>query len=240
MITVTICDSDIRIRKELTELCKKYFYKNKVEIHLRQCASGEEVLMSEPADILIIGIQMKKISGILVKEILGKMDVSTRIVFVAEDKKQMTEAFGKQVYGYLTLPMKEQKFYRLLDDMMSDIRQKTQYVYCKKENEIKKVRFKDLLYVEKQGRSTLAYVKEENPLICPYVSELPLVRWEELLPAERFIRVNKSQIVNLNYVVDINCVLVLKNEIKIKVGKNYKKKVWESVNEFKSGRTIVC
>ena len=239
MIKIAICDTDILFRKKLRSLCEAYFQEKELEYQIQQYSSGEEMLADNNPDILLMDVRLKRINGILVKEILEAINAETRVLFISENRNHMSDAFGKGVYGYLIKPLKEELFHQKMDAMLSDVHQQSQYVYCKEGCEIKKVFFKDILYIEVAGRMTNICVKgTENRLYCCTVSKA-LDQWEEVLPLEQFVRVNKRQIVNLAYIVDIKGEIELINFIKIPIGASYKDRVWEKNNEFKSRRNII-
>ena len=239
MIRIAICDTDILFRKKLRLLCEAYFQEKELEYQIQQYSSGEEMLAESNPDILLMDVKLKRINGILVKEILEAINAETRVLFISENRNHMSDAFGKGVYGYLIKPLKEELFHQKMDAMLSDVYQQSQYTYCKEGCYIKKVFFKDILYIEVAGRMTNTCVKgTENKLYCCTASK-SLCQWEEVLPSEQFVRVNKRQIVNLAYIVDIKSEIELINFIKIPIGARYKDSIWEKNNEFKSRRNII-
>lgn len=240
MIKLAICDADMMARKNLKRLCEKYFEDKAIEYQIEQYSSGEELLTNVEADVLLLDVKLKRISGILVKEILEKIDADTRMLFVSENRNHMADAFGKNVYGYLVKPVKENVFFQKLNEMILDIHSESQYVFCKNGNEVVKVCFKDILYIEVAGRMTKVYVKQSGEIIQRYTTEMLLCRWEEVLPLERFVRVNKRQIVNLSYIVDIKNEIELINQIIIPIGAIYKERFGEKVNEFRGKRKDIC
>lgn len=239
MIKLAICDIDMMARKSIRLLCEAYFESKNLEYEIKQYSAGEDLLVEGYPDILLLDVRLKRISGILVKEILEKTNADTRILFVSENRNHMADAFGKGVYGYLVKPVKEALFCQKMDEMVSDIRAQSQCVFCKKGYEFYKVRFKDILYIEVSGRGTSIFVKSNDLELQQYATDITLARWEELLPEEQFAKANKRQIVNLLYVVDIKSEIELVNQIKIPIGVICKEKFGERYDEFKSRRKII-
>ena len=239
MITLAICDGDMMARSKTRLLCEEYFKNKSIECQIKQYSAGEEFLVEEYTDILLLDVRLKRMNGILVKEVLEKTEADTRILFISENRNYMAESFGKNVYGYLIKPIKENVFARKMDEIMSDIYAQSQYVFCKKDYEIHKIRFKDILYVEVSGRKTSVFVRDKELGVQQYCADMVLATWGELLPKEQFVKANKRQIVNLAYVVDTKCDIEMVNEITISKGIICEKDFQEKYDEYKSGRTYL-
>ena len=159
MIKVAICDMDMLFRKFVGLLCEKIFRELHMDCQVRQYSSGEDLLADEYPDILILGVKLRRMSGVTVKEILEEIHSDTKILFVSENRNYMSEAFGKNVYGFLNRPIKEILFCEIMEKMVSDIQYQRQMIFCNCDGEIHKIGFKDIVYVEVAGRKTKIYVK---------------------------------------------------------------------------------
>ena len=239
MIRLAICDLDMMARKNVRLLCEEYFRSRDIEYEIRQYSSGEDFLIEDFSDILLLDVRLKRMNGILLKEVLEKMNADTRILFVCENRNFMADAFGKNVYGYLIKPLQKGVLNQKMDEMVLDICKQSQYIFCKGEDAFEKVWFKDILYIEVCGRRTNIFVKKKNVEMRRYFADINLARWEEMLPKDRFVRANKRQIVNLIYVIDIKNEIELINQITIPIGVICEKIFREKYNEFKSRRTNV-
>ena len=86
------------------------------------------------------------------------------------------------------------------------------------------VNFDDIIFCESMGSYTLIYLVNDEKVLSSHL----LKEVESQLPAHLFFRVNRSYLVNLNFVKSYNCnpyksvVLQNKKEIKISVRKNSK------------------
>lgn len=238
MIRLAICDADMMARRETRLLCERYFEKKGLEYEIEQYGAGEEILAEDNPDILLLDVRLKRINGIFVKEILEKLNADTRILFVAENRNYMADAFGKNVYGYLVKPLKTEVFFQKMDAIVADIKLQEQYVFGKRDEKIEKIFFKDIVYVEVRGRKTGIYVRKTGMEVVQYITDMPLSKWERLLPEEQYIRTSRSQIVNLMYVVDINREIALINGIKIPIGEIYQEGFLKKYDDIKQGRKL--
>ncbi len=236
MIKVAICDMDICCRKKIRLLCEEFFAEKHLKYTISQYSSGEEMLSDEYPDILLLDVRLKRINGVLVKEILQKMCADTRIIFLAENRNFMSEAFGKNVFAFLMKPVKKEVLYAKLEEIIQDIEGQFQYAFCKDGADVVKVRFRDIVCLEVVGRMTKVYAKSSKEHVHIYTVERPLNKWEEVLPQELFIRTNRNHIINKLYVIDIKEKIELDYQIIIPIGTIYRDKVWEYFYEFHKGR----
>lgn len=89
----------------------------------------------------------------------------------------------------------------------------------------------DVMYIEVQDSQLLGYTNDQN-----YFIKGTLTYYENILKAKHFIRINKSQIVNLMYVKEIvpwfnsRLVLVLDGGVELEVSKHYSKIFKKTLN----------
>lgn len=236
MLTVAICDDEYRFRKDIEKCCRQYFTEKDIEYELLEYSAGETFLAAESPDILILDVTMRPLSGFLVKDILAKMHAKTRILFVSENKNVISEAFGKNVFGFLIKPIHFSLFCEKMDMMIEDIRDCEQYVYCKSEGQIEQVYLKSILYIESHGRYTKLYVLGART--CK-ISDVGFRKWLELLPGY-YVQCGKSYIVNLHYIAKAEHELEMINGNRIPLEPRYKRKVYQRYASFGGKSDAVC
>lgn len=223
MIKVAICDDKMGFRKNIVQACHQYFTERQLECEIMEYDSGEAFLMGEHPDILLLDIKMHRIDGFMVRDVLAGMRAETRIVFVSENRNFISEAFGRNVFGYLIKPIRYQAFCDKMDEIVEDVQQSEQFVYCKKGNEIEKVYFRGILYLESYGRYTKIYVQGDNEGM---LSERGILKWCDVLPKEQFVRCNRLQVVNLRQVAKVQEDIALINGTHILISPRLKKNFW--------------
>lgn len=216
MITVAICDDEIRFRKNILQCCRRYFEEKQIEFEITEYDSGENFLKANHPDILLLDITMRRVSGFMVREILAKTHAKSRIIFFAENKNFVTEAFGKNVFGYLIKPVRYQMFCSKMNEVVEDILESEQYVYCKNGKEIERVYIKSILYIESFGRYTKVYVQGADGY---RVSDKGVCKWRELLCEVQFASCNRLQMVNLCFVKKVTEDIELVNGAHIPLSK---------------------
>ena len=91
------------------------------------------------------------------------------------------------------------------------------FLLVKADYKLYKINYDDLLYIEGQHEYVSFYTKEKRITALYALKTL-----EEILPANRFIRVHKSYIVSINHIREIEQLSVSIDDVKIPVGGIYR------------------
>ena len=104
----------------------------------------------------------------------------------------------------------------------------TDYIFIKSDQRMVKIPFSDIIYAEGQSE----YVKI---FICSGAFEKPLLSLnllEQRLPTEKFMRVHRSYIINLDYIVEVSYNrILLNNGSKIPIGEVYREQFTNFINK---------
>lgn len=158
----------------------------------------EEVIKDAP-DLIFLDIQMPELNGIDLSRMVGNR---SRIIFTTAFEKYAVESYRLNALDYLLKPISYSDFLNAAEKALaakgaeSGI-QSVESIFVKSDYKLKKVEIKDILYIE----GLKDYVKihtEGKPE--PITSLMSLKGMEELLPSDRFMRVHRSFIVNMDKV----------------------------------------
>ena len=160
--------------------------------------SAYNFLQEQPADILLLDIQMPGMNGLeLTKNLGNKRPV---IIFTTSIKEYAVEAFELNVADYLVKPVTPSRFIQAIDRARTIIESNKEevkmnddeFIFIRDSNIVKRLSIDDILFAEAMGD----YVKlHTSQRFFAVHSTLKAV--EERLPAPRFIRVHRSYIVSL-------------------------------------------
>lgn len=237
MITVAICDDEYRFRKDIEKCCRQYFTEKDIEHELLEYSAGEEFLAAEYPDILVLDVTMRRLNGFFVKDVLAKMHAKTRILFVSGNKNVMSDAFGKNVFGFLTKPINFPIFCEKMDRIIEDIRDCEQYVYCKSEGQIERVYFKSILYIESYGRYSKLYLQGSERF---KMSEIGIRKWLEVLPPQYYVQCDRNHIINLRYVKSAESEIEMINGDRIPLTPHYKKIFYQKYAHIGGKAYAIC
>lgn len=229
MVTVAICDDEQKFRKSIRACCQSYFEEKEIACEIKEYASGEEFLMGKYPDILLLDVTMKRISGLMVRDILASSYANTRILFVAENGSFMSKAFGRNVYGFLKKPLCYEQFAEKMEEILCDIKHSRQFIYCKKGKEIELVHLKRILYLETVGRYMRIYLQGEKE---SRMSDKGIREMCDILSEFHFVRCSRTQLVNLQYVTKVHERIELINGESLSLTECYKRGFYDEYDKW--------
>lgn len=214
MITA-ICDDEGIYRTHVKKLCQSYFNERNISSEIIEFSSGEEFLSSvEEINIVLLDIEMSGINGITVKEQLEKLHRDIRIIYITSHIQFMENAFGKNVYSFLTKPVMKDKFCKVMDLIIRDMEEDFIVKIDNKDNPY--INCKTIIYIKAQDKYTTVKTREGEYLVRRSMND-----WENILANRFFYRIHKSYIINLAYVKRIDNLILMDNGEKVTVSKRY-------------------
>jgi DNA-binding LytR/AlgR family response regulator len=188
-------------------------------------------------DIIFLDINMPKINGI---DFLKSFKTKAHIIITTAYPVYAVEAYGLDVVDYLVKPVSFERFLKACNKVkeLSDLKNITpsnttkviDHFFIKCENQIEKVLYDDLLYAEAMMNYVMLYTTSKKMMV--YITMKGL---EEQLPAETFIKVHKSFIVNIGKIKSIEGNILHVGNEKIAISQNLREKV---VNEITKDKMI--
>lgn len=178
----------------------------------------------EDIQLIFLDIQMPDISGIDFAAIAGK-DAS--IIFTTAYPEYALKGFELNAVDYLLKPINFSRFLaacqRVYDRLESPAVSK-QYFFVKDGYEWVRIDFKDLLFAEADSNYITLYKSTGKTITRITLNEL-----SEKLPAENFVRINKSVIVALGKIERIEKNFVVINGREIRVSDNYREAFFKRI-----------
>ncbi|TDB63511.1 LytR/AlgR family response regulator transcription factor [Arundinibacter roseus] len=172
-------------------------------------------LHTQQVDVLFLDIQMPDLTGLELARVLeksGAQGQGPRIIFTTAFNHFALEGFRVDALDYLLKPFNYEEFLRSATKALTYfelihkaetpmVQQAPQtqpiredYLFLKVEYQLIRVAYSDILYIEGLKDYVKVHLLNESK---PLLSLTSLKALEEKLPAERFMRVHRSFIVNL-------------------------------------------
>ncbi|MCI9136424.1 MAG: response regulator transcription factor [Lachnospiraceae bacterium] len=223
MIKVGICDEGQICRANIGKLVKKYFTKRSLEYQLREYESGKSFMeQGEKVDILLLDIEMEGISGIQLKNWLNQKKSDTKIIFVTNHTEGMTEAFGRNVYGFLKKPPEPGELEICLGRITEEI-EENESLTIKSINQEFVIKIKNVFYFVSEKKYS-RMVSGNGVHFC----DMSLSQLEEKLKYQSFFRCHRSYLVNLRNIYCIKDNVCMKNGDVIPVSRRKVKNLKDS------------
>lgn len=184
-----------------------------------------EFMNHNEVDLMFLDINMPKITGLELLRILKKKPIT---IITSAYREYALESFDLDVLDYLVKPISLERFTKAClkaKDFFefSEYRvpsNNANYIFVNCDKKIEKVFFDDILFIESLN-NYISIVTEREKL----VTHLTLKSIEEILPKDRFLKVQKSFIVSLSKVKGIVDGEIVINEKIIPISRDKKKEI---------------
>ncbi len=219
---------------------------------VRECRDGFEAveqLTQSPADLLFLDVQMPEKDGFTVVQELPQENLPL-IVFVTAYDQYALKAFEVHALDYLLKPYDDERFFQALEHAKQQIREKRRGAYNRKLAELMQahqeqfdaptpaiqplerlvvkergeslvLQTKDVVYIEGEGVYVRLHLAKRSYLLRERMGVL-----EQRLDDNRFFRIHRSSIVNLEYIQKLvphfhgDYIVVLHNGVRLKLSRS--------------------
>ena len=169
-------------------------------------------LATTAIDLIFLDIEMPILSGF---DLLDDLNNKPQIIFVTGKTKYAFKAFDYDAVDYLRKPISKDRFLNAVHKAITNHKLKNDdgfddedFIFVKSNLKKRKVFLNELRYIEALG-DYVKFVTDHDALVVLSTMKA----FESLLPKERFLRIHKSYIVNLEKVEKYNSKIIeLENE----------------------------
>jgi DNA-binding LytR/AlgR family response regulator len=166
---------------------------------------ANSLLSSEQIDLMFLDINMPKLSGI---ELLRTATSLPMVIMTTAYAEYAKDGFELDVLDYLVKPFSFERFlkacnkakdyHELKKNKVSEGKAGNNYFFVKREGRIEKVFYDDLIHVEAMLNYVVLHTSNGKMIVYHTIKGIL-----EQLPAESFLKVHKSSIVNLTKIRSI-------------------------------------
>lgn len=220
---------------------------------VRACPSAIDalnVIMKNPVDLIFADINMPDLSGMdLVKSLVKR----PLVIFTTAYSEYALEGFRVDALDYLLKPFGYNEFLKAANkalQMMELMRpsgnvpaslpvskeedsNNSGYLFVKADYKMIRIDIKKIFYIESQNEYVRIYIEDQKPIM----SLLSMKVLEEKLPADRFMRVHRSYMVNLQKITAIaHNRIIFGKETYIPIGNQYKDKFFQYLETHSLGK----
>lgn len=194
-----------------------------------------DFLSGNGIDLIFVDIQMPDLTGI---EFARTLENAPKLIFTTAYEKYALEGFKLNAVDYLLKPFSYEEFLKaaqkarkqaeLEAGMPQSIEANNQFLFLKSEYKIRRINFNDILYIEGLKDYIKVYTTSEDK---PVLSLNSIKSLEQKLPDERFMRVHRSFIVNLDRIETIERSRIIFGKTYIPISDQYKDKFQEFLDK---------
>lgn len=204
---IAICDDLESDRDYLKDLLNKWANDYSHLLNVYTFSSAESFLFhyeeTKDYDILLLDIEMGLMDGVSMAKKIRQDNDTVQIIFITGYSDYIAEGYEVNALHYLMKPVKEEKLFSVLERAIEKISKNDVVLNMDSANGMVRVPIYQIRFVEVFGNYVTIHANDE------VVVKMTLNEIEKLLD-ERFYRVGRSVIVNLNEVSRVT-----KTEIKL-------------------------
>lgn len=188
-----------------------------------------EILRTQAFDVLFLDVEMPLMSGL---DLLRALPDPPQVVLITSSQSYAVQAFEFAVADYLLKPLSYPRFLQAANKVLEAINnQRTseitdeltpppgsnpEFTFVKVDNKLVRVDFADVFYVEALGDYVHLVTSRSKLIVYSTMRAI-----EEKFPAQRFVRVHRSFIINIDYVQSLEDNSLLIKDKYIPVGQTY-------------------
>jgi two-component system, LytTR family, response regulator len=210
-----------------------------------ECGSGfeaiEEIRKSKP-DLVFLDVQMPECGGFDVLELLGS-DQPPTIIFVTAYDEYALRAFEAGALDYLLKPFDDARFGRALNRAKERLAHSlplqpraAERLIVRSQGQVLFVCVADIDWVEAAGYYACLHVGSDTHILRRSLLEL-----EQDLGDDKFIRIHRSLVVNLDRIWGLELQssgeyeVVLKSKVRLRLSRRYRKRLQERMGAMAGG-----
>lgn len=188
--------------------------------------SAATYMQSNSVDLVFLDIQMPGVTGLAFARTLSPQ---TLIIFTTAYSEYALDSYDVDAIDFLVKPIERERFVRavkkavnyhglLAAGVNSDVEEvHGDAFFVKSERRYCKVVFEDVLYVEGLKDYSIIHIIGNR-----IITKMNLKKISELLPNEKFFRINKSYIVNMDKITAFDNNDVCINDCELAIGNAYR------------------
>lgn len=240
---ILIVEDELIVAENLKDILTDNAYQV-VHTALRAEEALDAITTHEPNILLIdIVIQGEKDGVELAKVVRKNYNLPFIFITAYTDKRTLERAKEAHPYGYIVKPFKEKDIKAAIEIAMSNfaaqnappapvVQENThitakEHFFIRDKGKLVKLKFKEIVWLEADGNYTTIHTKNAK-----YALRTTLKEIEEQLPPAQFLRVHKSNIVNIEEITAINSQHLFIDKKQISIGRSYYQQLLSQLNIF--------
>lgn len=186
-------------------------------------------IAQQKPELVFLDIQMPDLNGLELSRLLPS---ETRVIFTTAFRQYAFESYEVEALDYLLKPVMYSKFLEAVSkaERWFEMRQTSaegtrerKSAFFKVDGEFRNIDFEDILYISGMKDYVMIHLESEKE---PVITHLTMKAMEEMLPADRFMRVHRSYITALSKITSVDAYGdIFLGDIAVPVSETYRKDV---------------
>ena len=194
---IAICDDETSVIEYVSSIVTDWEFQSGHTVVLRTFSSAESFLFSyedeNDYDILLLDVEMGQMDGVSLAKAIRKKNETVQIVFITGYSEYIAEGYEVAALHYLMKPVKPEKLFEVLNRATEKLEKNERMLTLSLSGEMIRIPLHEIAYIDVNGNYITLHGKED------YTVKKTLGDIQKELD-ERFFKVGRSCIVNLNMV----------------------------------------
>ncbi|WP_082780394.1 LytTR family DNA-binding domain-containing protein [Rufibacter sp. DG15C] len=189
------------------------------------------LLTNDDVDILFLDVEMPEMSGL---ELLRTLPKKPHTILITSHKDFAIQAFELQVSDYLLKPVDFTRFTQAVINTVKKLESSNAIaavqpdeLFVKVDNKIIKVNLQSIAFIEARGDYVVINTDTKKHIVYTTMSAI-----DQKLPADQFMRIHRSFIINLKRIELIEDDSVFMQDKYIPIGGSYQSKFYGRINKL--------
>ncbi|MEL6970296.1 MAG: LytTR family DNA-binding domain-containing protein [Bacteroidota bacterium] len=203
---------------------------------LPSAIEANAMLAKEKVDILLLDIRMELLTGL---DLLRSLSDPPATILTTAYSEYALESYELDVADYLVKPITFDRFFRAInkakvvcnvsktDATNPEASPQQDFIFIKSDNRVTKVALEDVLYLESYGEYVKVHTRNKMLL-----SSQTMTHFTENLPAQRFYRIHRTYLINLQEVEEMEGNLVIVAGHRLVVSKRQKEGFLQALQQL--------
>jgi two-component system LytT family response regulator len=195
-VQALIIDDERTARDEVKRLLGNY---PDIEVagEARNADEAKTLIILKKPDLLFLDIQMPEKSGF---DLLESLEHVPQVIFTTAFDQYAVKAFEVSALDYLMKPIREERFAKAMMQVRAKIAEPdSDRIFVKDRNQYYFISWIKVYLIESMDNYAMLYFDDKKVFLKTSLNQL-----EKKLDENMFFRVNRAQIVNMNYINKID------------------------------------
>jgi len=174
-------------------------------------------------DLILLDIEMPHLNGF---DLLASLDNNIQVMIITANPNHALKAFDYSVTDYLLKPVKTDRFNQGVKKVLTNYSivresyEEGEYLWVRSNLKKRKLNIKEIKWIEALGDYIKILTDSENLIVLSSMKSI-----SDKLPKDRFLRIHRSYIVNLNKVEKFGCTSVEVGQYQLPMSRKQKPKL---------------
>lgn len=236
---IAICDDDTNDRAEIICILTKYADGKSCDFEYMEYKSGQMLLeaLNENSclDIILLDINMSDMDGLFTASKIRKILPDIPIILITAFMSYALDGYKVKANRFLVKDDLEMTLPDCMDDMMEELSQRNRTMIFEFEEGIRRLSLDNIIYIESFGHKAVFHTADSS-----YRQNKKLEFIEGELEKYDFVRIHKSYVVNLKYVMKVsNYSLTMQDGFNISVPRSRYANVKQAYARYRGGHVWI-